>query len=290
MTNKANKARHSKKNRKGHYLSEWRVFKKANLPYSVKQAENDNKNVVISNNCSTNTEVRDSVSSSSSNSVNSSSDEQLKSDTELTERLLDSDLFIEVQATPKSKHEEQSHENEVITGRRIIEIVYFIDELKKLNSHAPQFGCTLSNLTLCSEIKQGFRSGFVFQCNMCQFRDTVWTGPKNENAMNVNSAAVAGTISSGGGYAVLNKIMSAMNIRCISETSFARHEEIVSKCWEAAALEEMKLAADEEIALARERGDVDNYNVPLLTVVADGSWSKRSYRTNYNAMAGVVSM
>jgi len=56
------------------------------------------------------------------------------------------------------------------------------------------------------------------------------------------------------------------------------------------ALEGMLLAGKEEGGLAIERGDVDQYGRPKIAVVVDGAWSKRSYRTNYNALSGVVSI
>lgn len=177
-----------------------------------------------------------------------------------------------------------------VTGRRIININYFLKNLKEAGSHAPQFGCTLANMDMTFEIKRGLRSGFVFQCNMCGVKRTVWSEDSEDSSvMDINSAAVAGVISSGGGYSCLETIMGAMNIRCMNYKTFDKHQDIVASGWEKTALVEMKLAADEEISLAKQRGDVDQDGVPLLTVVADGSWAKRSYRCNYNSLSGVVS-
>lgn len=52
----------------------------------------------------------------------------------------------------------------------------------------------------------------------------------------------------------------------------------------------MKDAVEEEISIARLRGEVDVDGIPLLTVVLDGVWSKRSYRTNYNALSGAAAI
>ncbi|KAF2896350.1 hypothetical protein ILUMI_09813, partial [Ignelater luminosus] len=49
---------------------------------------------------------------------------------------------------------------------------------------------------------------------------------------------------------------------------------------------EMEAAAKKETEFAIENGNVDKNGVPCITVVADGCWSKRSYRTNYNALSG----
>lgn len=63
----------------------------------------------------------------------------------------------------------------------------------------------------------------------------------------------------------------------------------MSDAWEATALKEMEIAASEEKKLAIQRGDVDSEGIPLITVIVDGSWAKRSYRTNYASLSGTVS-
>lgn len=50
----------------------------------------------------------------------------------------------------------------------------------------------------------------------------------------------------------------------------------------------MKAAGDEERKLAIQSGSVYSDGIPLITVVADAQWSKRSYRTKYDAFSGVV--
>lgn len=54
------------------------------------------------------------------------------------------------------------------------------------------------------------------------------------------------------------------------------------------AWKEMELAGQQEKRLAIENGDIDIYGRPKIAVIADGAWSKRSYKTNYNALSGVV--
>jgi len=50
----------------------------------------------------------------------------------------------------------------------------------------------------------------------------------------------------------------------------------------------MDNAAKDEAELAISKGEVDADGMPLITVVADGSWCKRSYRTMYNSPSGMV--
>lgn len=51
----------------------------------------------------------------------------------------------------------------------------------------------------------------------------------------------------------------------------------------------MKEAAKEEAELAILSGNVDVDRIPLVTVIADGSWCKRSYRIMYNFLSGTIS-
>lgn len=50
----------------------------------------------------------------------------------------------------------------------------------------------------------------------------------------------------------------------------------------------MKEAGEEERRLAIESGSLDVDGIPIITVVADGQWSKRSYKTKYDALSGAV--
>ncbi|CAH1383596.1 unnamed protein product [Tenebrio molitor] len=50
----------------------------------------------------------------------------------------------------------------------------------------------------------------------------------------------------------------------------------------------MKIAGKEEARLAIEAGMVNEQGIPIITVLTDSAWSKRSYKTNYNALSGVA--
>lgn len=51
----------------------------------------------------------------------------------------------------------------------------------------------------------------------------------------------------------------------------------------------MRIAGEEERKLAIESGEIDIDGIPMCAVVADGQWSKRSYKTKCDALSGVVS-
>lgn len=48
------------------------------------------------------------------------------------------------------------------------------------------------------------------------------------------------------------------------------------------------MAGQEERQIAINCGNIDIDGVPVCTVIADGQWSKRSYKTKFNAFSGAV--
>lgn len=175
-----------------------------------------------------------------------------------------------------------------IAGRRIVDISHFFQELQNLNNHSP-FGCTLADMEIKSENKQGLISGIQIKCKMCKYSKVVWTECPKTSKMNSNTAAVTGITSIGGGFTNMEEFLSILDIPSMSKNKFLKEQEKLTDAWEATALTEMELAASEEKRLAIQRGDVDSEGIPLLTVVVDGSWAKRSYRTNFSSLSGTVS-
>lgn len=176
-----------------------------------------------------------------------------------------------------------------LCGRRVVNIVDFLDQIKDLDQHSP-FGCTFANMEVISEKRLGLKSIFIFQCNMCGLSKSVLSEKSYDNLMDVNTAGVCGTVTTGGGHAQMEEFLSVLEIPPMSHVTFRKYEKKVSEGWEATAAAEMEEAAMEEARLARELDQVDKDGVPLITVVADGAWCKRSYRTNYSSLSGVVSV
>jgi hypothetical protein len=51
----------------------------------------------------------------------------------------------------------------------------------------------------------------------------------------------------------------------------------------------MQKAVEEEKRITINCGNIDTDGIPVITVIADGQWSKRNYKTKYDASSGVVS-
>ncbi|KAJ8898574.1 hypothetical protein PR048_003934 [Dryococelus australis] len=135
-----------------------------------------------------------------------------------------------------------SHQQKM-QGRRIVDIHFFyISSLKELDSHN-QMGCTLKDMDVVSE--------------------------KRYREMDVNTAAVSGTISSGGRHAQLEEVFSAMDVPALSSKAFHKYHNIVCDAWEATAFEEMQTAALGVARLAKEKGEIDSDGILMIMVVAD---------------------
>jgi len=75
----------------------------------------------------------------------------------------------------------------------------------------------------------------------------------------------------------------------MSEGLFYNIENELGMVTEEITGESMRLAAEEEARNAVATNSVSTTGIPMITVVADGAWSKRSYRHSYNALSGCVS-
>lgn len=176
-----------------------------------------------------------------------------------------------------------------LSGRRIVDIFNFIQQLQFLNNHSV-IGCSFSDMRIISEKRKGLNSGIKFRCAMCNFEKVIWTDiAPDSSSLQINTAAVIGITGVGAGFSNLEEFFSAMDIPCMSKNTYAKQHQIVSDAWEKCASNEMKEAVDMEKELAMQRGDIDANGVPLLTVIVDGTWAKRSYKSNYASLSGAVS-
>ncbi|KAJ8889414.1 hypothetical protein PR048_008913 [Dryococelus australis] len=109
---------------------------------------------------------------------------------------------------------------------------------------------------------------------------------KKVEVLNVNSAAVSGMMSTGGGYSQLEELCGALNMPCISKETWKVNNNRISDEIHKSAWELIAKAAPEEVRLAMQAGDVDKEGRPMISIVTDGAWSKRSYKTKYNSLSG----
>lgn len=174
-----------------------------------------------------------------------------------------------------------------VQGRRLVDINHIFETIQ--NNKHEGFGCTFTDLNLIKEIRTGFFSQFFFKCKLCNKIEIISSEPKKSSSMSVNTAIVSSVVSNGQGYGQLEQFSAILNMPCMANRTYQKEHEQISSNIEVTMWQALESAAKEEASLAVLRGDINENGIPLITVVADGAWSKRSYKTNYNALSGVVS-
>ncbi|CAG2204291.1 unnamed protein product [Mytilus edulis] len=99
--------------------------------------------------------------------------------------------------------------------------------------------------------------------------------------------SVWGSIATGNGPSHLNEILSTLNSPGISQPTFSAIEHDIGKWWSSILDQSMIEAGQEERQIAIEKGDFHN-EIPSITVIMDGGWSKRTHKHSYNALGGVA--
>ncbi|KAK4881945.1 hypothetical protein RN001_005264 [Aquatica leii] len=144
---------------------------------------------------------------------------------------------------------------------------------------------TLKNMEIVGERRTGFASFIIMKCNMCNLEKEIQTV---FDKCNINESGVMGIINIGSGYSHLEQFSSALDIPCMSQKTYSKYHDKVCHAWEDKSLETMAKAAKEERELAIAAGEISSDGIPLITVVCDGSWAKRSYRCNYTSLSGLA--
>lgn len=174
-------------------------------------------------------------------------------------------------------------------GRRIVNVQFFIDQLSEICKHSSMFSCNLSNIKIISENRTGLESKFNVLCEMCNQKFVLKSDPDTPDE-NLNQQIVSAVISNGSGYSHLEILTAALSIPGISPQLYLRTQNKIFDWWEAAAVHSMAEFAKEEARLAILAGSVDQHGTPLITVIVDGCWSKRSYGKNYSALSGAAAI
>lgn len=174
-----------------------------------------------------------------------------------------------------------------LEGRRIVDLKHIFQSLQSIKHLG--FDCSFRDLEFVKENRKGYYSTFHFNCKVCGLKEQIDSENFNGENVNINMAIVNATVNAGQGYSQLEEFSATLNMPNMSNRLYqALHTEIFMHVHDI-AWKEMELAGQEEKRLAIENGDLDIKGRPKIAVIADGAWSKRSYKTNYNALSGVVS-
>ena len=132
-------------------------------------------------------------------------------------------------------------------------------------------------------------SVMLAQCQGCSQKFSFDSSPKvpGSKRFDINVRAVWGSMVTGNGPSHLNEFMATLNSPGLSQPSFSAIETDIGKWWHDVLLADMLAAGQEERRLAIER-KYYHEEVPAITVITDGGWSKRTHKHSYNAAGGVA--
>lgn len=125
---------------------------------------------------------------------------------------------------------------------------------------------------------------------MCNKLEIISSECNNSSSVCINTAVVTAVVNTGQGFSQLDTFTAFLNMPNMSNPSYQKYHNNVKKHTEDLAFDAMIDAGKEEVALALMENNVNEKGIPLITVIADGAWSKRSYKSGYNALSGVVSI
>ena len=178
-----------------------------------------------------------------------------------------------------------------VDGARIVNIEQLGKYIEELSSHVAQCEENTGSVALLGEKRDGLASIVSTECTGCGYKINLETspkvkGPSGYNCWEVNLAAVWGQMSTGGGHSSLQESMAYLGVPVMAKKTFTKTERAIGEWWRDRLQQSMEEAGKREKELAIERGDYHE-DIPAITVITDGRWSKRSHRHSYNAKSGV---
>lgn len=174
-----------------------------------------------------------------------------------------------------------------VEGRRIVDIMHIFNQIINSN-HCIGLGCSFIDSVLIKEVRLGYSSSWLFKCRMCNKMNTIYSEKKELDCIPINTAIVSGTCAVGIGFTQVAEFSASIDVPCMTHKTYIKLSNIFAEEVKETAWNIMQIAGLEEKRLALEAGDVDIDGTPMCPVIADGQWSKRSYKTKYDAFSGAV--
>ncbi|XP_065907494.1 uncharacterized protein [Dysidea avara] len=183
-------------------------------------------------------------------------------------------------------------------GSRIINLNKLQEHLQVISRHAATCQSCADNTLSGNEAivlvgvkdHQGLCSILTSRCAGCheefQFATSSRVqGLSGGQCWECNLAAVWGQLATGGGHAPLTESMAVLGLPSLTKIAFMAIEKRIGDWWRTLLNESMKQAGEEEKAIALSKDN--RYDIPRITVIVDGGWSKRAHKHSYNAKSGV---
>ncbi|EZA47578.1 hypothetical protein X777_15663 [Ooceraea biroi] len=117
---------------------------------------------------------------------------------------------------------------------------------RTFDNHARGIKCPFKDWKLINSRRIGLRTQLFFKCQMCNFEANICSEPTKSNELDVNTAAVAGTVTMGIGYAQLEELCAAVNIPCMSEKTYIHNRENLLDDFQKTVMNSMKMEGELE--------------------------------------------
>ena len=180
-----------------------------------------------------------------------------------------------------------------LAGSRIIDLKKLHDAIHIITQHT--LSCQSPVELIREVLRRGLGSTLLARYNKCNKEIVFNTCNKVElqtpegtirSTYEANAAAVMGQMSVGGGHSNLEELMCTIGVPSISKPTFIDIERLLGSAFEDYLNELMLEAGRKERELAIPNSQY-HHDVPAITVIVDGGWSKRSHGHSYNANSGV---
>ncbi|KAK9752248.1 hypothetical protein QE152_g4421 [Popillia japonica] len=110
-----------------------------------------------------------------------------------------------------------------LSGRRVVDIQYFMDQIIKSGNHAP-FDCSFLHMELMKEERRGLASTYIFRCRLCNIIQKIHTDNADCRDADVNTGIVFGATSIGIEYSQCNELLTTINVPLMAANTFASKE------------------------------------------------------------------
>lgn len=161
---------------------------------------------------------------------------------------------------------------------------YVFQQVIAAGKHSDE--CGFEDNSLLREIRGGFSSSFIFQCNVCGITTRIESDRKSKTSFGINQDAILGITSVGLGFSHIEEIFANFEVPTMTYNTFRKDEKIQQEDWLKTAKASALNALTKEIELAKANGDVDSKGNALIRVITDGSWGKRSYGKHFSSLSG----
>lgn len=181
-------------------------------------------------------------------------------------------------------------QNENSEGLRPIDIRHFYSEIQKTYAnHCITCEIQLEDWNIVKIYKIGLRTRILFRCQLCMYECSVWHQNESVDIININEAAVAGTIAIGIGFFQMEEFFLGINMSCMSGPTYNKYRENIIHQFQIAAEQSMRDAAENEKNAAIALGHVVDGHA-CVPVIADGAYEKRSYGHSYDSLSGCAAV